>query len=137
MSIEAYRKKRHELDLLKNELEKMEKSDSVKKEMSFVTEIHKVLKKYKRTVADLAMAFPEAEASSKAKPAAVKSAASAAPKKAKPAASKKKRARKSPAVRTFKHPQTGETLKVKRTNNKTLKEWASTLSVSIESMEVK
>jgi len=137
LKIDTYRQKRQELDRLKSEIETMEKSDLVKKEISFVNEINKVLKKYNRTAADLAMVFPESETTAKAKPATSGAKAKAKVKAKVKAVTKKKRLRKSPPVRTFKHPKTGETVKVKRTNNKTLKSWASSLGVSVDSLEVK
>lgn len=116
MKIAAYRKKLEELDQLKNELEKMEKSERIKKELSFIKDVNKVLQKHSRTAADLAIAFPEST---------------------KPSTQKKTRTRKSSPMRTFKHPKTGAKIKAKRTNNKELKAWATELDVSVESLEVK
>ena len=125
MKIAAYRKKLQELDRLKGELEKMEKSARMKKELRFISDINKVLKKHSKTVADLKAAFPDAgKVTKSAKPAATNKA-------------KKKRVRKSPPTRKFKHPKTGAIIKAKRTNNKELKSWAADLGVTVESMEVK
>jgi len=158
LKITAYRKKLEELDRLKGELEKMEKSARMKKELSFISDINKVLKKHSKTAADLVAAFPAAKgvksaaptkAKPKAKPAKAKAKAKVTTKvKAKPKAKSKpikakavkpgtKRVRKSPPTRKFKHPKTGAIIKAKRTNNKELKSWAVDLGVTVESMEVK
>lgn len=125
MKITAYRKKLEELDRLKGELEKMESSARMKKELSFINDINKVLKKHSKSVADLAIAFPSSSKGVKSK---------AATKPAKPV---KKRVRKSPSTRKFKHPKTGAVIKAKRTNNKELKAWATDLGVTVDSLEVK
>lgn len=97
----------------------------MKKELRFISDINKVLKKHSKTVADLKAAFPDAgKVTKSAKPAAANKA-------------KKKRVRKSPPTRKFKHPKTGAIIKAKRTNNKELKSWAADLGVTVESMEVK
>lgn len=124
MKIAAYRKKLEELDRLKDELEKMKKSARMKKELNFINDINKVLKKHSKTLADLAIAFPAEKGAKSTKPA--------------PAAkSGKKRVRKSPPTRKFKHPKTGAIIKAKRTNNKELKAWAADLGVKVESLEIK
>ena len=117
MKIGTYRKKRDELERLQKELAKMEKSESIKKELSFINDINKVLKKHGRAASDLALAFPESSVTK--------------------APVKKRRTRKASGVRTFKHPKTGEVVKAKRTNNKTLRGWADDLGVAIETFEVK
>ena len=126
MKIAAYRKKLAELDRLKSEVEKMEKSVRMKKELGFINDINKVLKKHSKTVADLAIAFPEAKAMG------AKNSKSTPAKK-----TAKKRVRKSPPTRKFKHPKTGAVIRAKRTNNKELKAWAADLGVKVESLEVK
>lgn len=117
--LSLYREKLTRLEGLKQEIEKLEGSAALKSDIDFIKDIEKVLKKHRKQPSDLVIAFPEIKGGAKS---------------VKPG---RKRKRNTSPVRTFKHPKTGETIKAKRTNNKTLKTWAQDLGVPPEQLEVK
>jgi hypothetical protein len=116
--LSLYREKLNRLEGLKQEIEKLEGSAALKSDIDFIKDIEKVLKKHRRQPSDLVVAFPEIKSGVKSSTA-------------------KRRKRSSSATRTFKHPNTGEVVKAKRTNNKTLKGWAKELGVTPDQLEVK
>lgn len=117
--LSLYREKLNRLEGLKQEIEKLEGSAALKSDIDFIKDIERILKKHRRQPSDLVIAFPEIKGGSK------------------PSSAGTKRKRSSSPTRTFKHSKTGETLKAKRTNNKTLKAWAEELGVTPEALEVK
>lgn len=119
--LSLYREKLNRLEGLKQEIEKLEGSAALKSDIDFIKDIEKVLKKHRRQPADLAVAFPEIKGATSRK--------TSSP-------GRKKKRSVSPA-RTFKHPNTGEVVKAKRTNNKTLQGWAKELGVTPDQLEVK
>jgi hypothetical protein len=122
--LSLYREKLDRLEGLKQEIEKLESSAALKSDIGFIKDIEKVLKKHRRQSSDLAVAFPEIKPTKRA-PASVK---------ASPIKGKK---RSSSPTRTFKHPKSGQVIKAKRTNNKTLQTWAKELGVTPDKLEVK
>lgn len=127
--LSLYREKLNHLENLKKEVEKLENSNALKSDINFVKDIEKVLKKHGRKVADLADAFPELKFDGKNT--SRSSTASTTKKKS------TTRKRSQTPLRTFKHPHSGETVQARRTNNKTLQNWAEELGVKPEELEVK
>jgi|SRR6056300_1053153 hypothetical protein len=117
--LSLYREKLNRLEGLKQEIEKLEGSAALKSDIDFIKDIEKALKKHRRQPSDLVVAFPEIKGGVKSSPA------------------KRRKKRSSSPTRTFKHPKTGEVIKAKRTNNKTLKGWAEELGVTPDQLEVK
>lgn len=117
--LSLYREKLNRLEGLKQEIEKLEGSAALKSDIDFIKDIERVLKKHRRQPGDLVVAFPEIKGGTST------------------STTRRKRKRSTSPTRTFKHPNTGEVLKAKRTNNKTLKGWAAELGVTPEQLEVK
>ena len=113
--LKLYNQKKKELERLQQELDKLENSSALQKEMEFRQDLEAVVEKHGMTLSDLAdfLAKSSAEMGIKVKG-----------------------TRKQPVLRTFKHPTTGEVIKARRTSNKKLKSWAIELGVSIDSLEV-
>ncbi|WP_097461975.1 histone-like nucleoid-structuring protein, MvaT/MvaU family [Mangrovitalea sediminis] len=104
-----YSEKKRQLEALKAELQQLENSEDLKKELEFKTQLEKLLEKYTKTAADAFKVLSEIDPSI---------ATGGAKKAAKPASSGRTR-----ALMVYKNPHTGEVVKTRGGNTKTLKEW--------------
>lgn len=110
--LSLYRQKVKAMESLKEEIQKLEDSEALKKDMDFMQAIETVLDQYGRQLSDLPTFFPELSSAKAGK-------------------------RSSSPVRTFKNPETGETIQAQRTNNKTLRSWVEQFGKTAEELEVK
>lgn len=96
------KRKQAQLEKIQNEVESLSKSKDVQKEVAFARELERLLKKYGKTVDDIAK--------------------SPAVKKAAPAKAKA-RTRKRRKLKIYVNPHTGERVETRGGNQKTLKAW--------------
>lgn len=104
-----YSEKKRQLEALKAELKELENSEDLKKELEFKSQLEKLLDKYAKSAADAAKVLSEMDPSISI---------GSAKKAVKPAATGRTR-----ALMVYKNPHTGEVVKTRGGNTKTLKEW--------------
>lgn len=103
--IEIYEKKRQELERIQKELEKLESSDELKKEMQFKNDLEKLMDKYSKDAKEVLRVLGQIDPN-------VSSGSSAGT-----------GTRRSRPLMKYKNPHTGEVVKTKGGNHKTLKAW--------------
>jgi len=109
-TLNEYRQKQEALEKLQQEMAALEESQELKSELEFFDEAKALLAKFNKTPEDFAQAFSLNVIVPRAK-------------------SERK-------ARVFKHPNTGEEIIAKSTNNKQLRQWATELNVDVASLEV-
>ena len=104
-----YSEKKRQLEELQAELKKLENSEDLKKELEFKSQLEKLLDKYSKTAVDAVKVLSEIDPSI---------ATGGLKRTPKPATTGRTR-----ALMVYKNPHTGEVVKTRGGNTKTLKEW--------------
>lgn len=109
-ALSKYLEKQQALKKLEQEIAALSDSQELQKEIAFVEEAKALLEKHGKTPEDFAVAFSLNVVVPRAK-------------------SERK-------ARLFRHPNTGEEITAKSTNNKVLRQWAADLNMDVTDLEV-
>lgn len=102
----AYENKRQQLEALQAEVKELESSEELKKELKFKGVLEKLMDQYSKSAKDTAKVLAEID-----------------PSIAKAAGNGSGKVRKPRETMVYKNPHTGEVIKTKGANTKTLKAW--------------
>lgn len=102
----AYEAKRQQLEELQSEIKRLEGSEELKKELKFKGALEKLMDQYSKSAKDAAKVLADID-----------------PSIAKTSSNGASKTRKPRETMIFKNPHTGEVVKTKGANTKTLKDW--------------